>query len=136
VVVAPSFLLFIASSFLPFFLSFFLSFFLGGNSMLHRITMFLVVGCLVGAQTYAADEWFVTVTGDGLETGTSWENAAVGLQSILSSVSSTDIIHVGAGTYKPTSGSSRSASFVIPVASLTIIGGYPAAGGDPVERRP
>ena len=59
--------------------------------------------------------------GSDLNAGTSWATAKATISAAISSVSSTDTVHVAAGTY------TENISFV---SNLTLLGGYPATGGD------
>ena len=66
---------------------------------------------------------FVNVNGGGNNDGTSWDNAYTSLQSAIDSASAEDEIWVADGTYFPTTGSDRSASFVIPD-DVKVYGGF------------
>jgi hypothetical protein len=65
---------------------------------------------------------YVNQIATGLNNGTSWTNAYTELQSALAAASSGDSIWVAKGTYKPTSGSDRAATF-------TLKEGVPLYGG-------
>jgi hypothetical protein len=68
---------------------------------------------------------YVTTTGAGIKDGSSWGNAFDGtqLQSNLSSASSGTSFWVAAGTYYPTTSTTRSISFSIP-SGVNIYGGF------------
>ena len=91
--------------------------------------------------------WYVTANGSASANGLSWANATT-LTKALSKAQDGDVIHVGAGTYVPdtyitgyavtdgtvagtesTATSADHKAFVISKA-ITLIGGYPAAGGN------
>ncbi|MDA0990151.1 MAG: hypothetical protein O3A51_05305, partial [Verrucomicrobia bacterium] len=64
----------------------------------------------------------------GGNSGASWGDAYLDLQSALAVVVSGDEIQVATGTYYPTSGSDRTISFTL-TAGVNLRGGYPAGGG-------
>lgn len=66
---------------------------------------------------------FVDEGAAGLNTGASWADAYTDLQDALSAASDGDQIWVAAGTYLPTSGSDRSASFVL-ASGVAVYGGF------------
>ena len=78
---------------------------------------------------------YVDLAASGLtHDGTSWATAFVDLQQGLAAAVSGDNILVAKGTYKPTSGSDRAASFQLK-SGVAIHGGYAGAGSaDPAVR--
>jgi len=67
----------------------------------------------------------------GANNGTSWTDAYTDLQDALGNTCAapmTTIIHVAAGTYKPTIGIDTTISFVM-LNNVEILGGYPSGGG-------
>jgi len=67
--------------------------------------------------------WFVDVDATGNDDGSSWQDAFDDLQDALYEADDGDEIWVAEGTYKPTSGSSRSVSFAL-VEGVAIYGGF------------
>jgi hypothetical protein len=68
--------------------------------------------------------------------GSSWTNAFTDLQQALSTAAAGTVIKVGVGTYNPTPGSSRSATFQL-INGVTIDGGYAGYGqSNPDARDP
>ncbi len=79
---------------------------------------------------------FVASGAVGANDGNDWDDAFVDLQAALEAASVGDQIRVGQGTYKPTSGSMRSASFVL-LDGVAIYGGFAGPGAaDPGARNP
>jgi uncharacterized repeat protein (TIGR01451 family) len=68
---------------------------------------------------------YVDVNAGGVNDGTSWTDAYTDLQAALAAASSDDEIWVAQGTYKPTTGSSRTATFQM-VNGVAINGGFAA----------
>ncbi|MCB0611598.1 MAG: hypothetical protein KDD12_28005, partial [Lewinella sp.] len=56
---------------------------------------------------------YVNQAATGVNTGESWENAFLDLQSALATAQPLDEIWIAKGTYKPTSGTDRSATFFV-----------------------
>lgn len=70
----------------------------------------------------------------GSPTGASWSDAFTDLQSALFAAGSGDVIKIAGGTYKPTTGSDRTATFNLK-SNVTIMGGYAGVNGaDPDVR--
>ena len=68
--------------------------------------------------------WYVNASATGSNNGTSWANAYTDLQSALvNKAQSGDQVWVEQGTYKPTSGTDRTASFNIPD-GVAVYGGF------------
>jgi hypothetical protein len=104
----------------------------GGPPMDQRptrnITPLLVVFLLLFTFVHAnAATKFVDATASGANNGTSWTNAYTDLQIALGTSVAGDEIWVAAGTYKPTSGVSRTASFWL-AGGVAVYGGF--AGGE------
>jgi Synergist-CTERM protein sorting domain-containing protein len=66
---------------------------------------------------------YVNQAASGLDNGASWTNAYTDLQTALSEASSGDQIWVAQGTYKPTSGSDRTATFILKQ-GVSLYGGF------------
>jgi predicted outer membrane repeat protein len=66
---------------------------------------------------------YVNQGATGLNNGTSWANAYTELQSALSAAASGDQIWVAQGTYKPTSGNDRTATFTLKQ-GVSLYGGF------------
>jgi hypothetical protein len=71
----------------------------------------------------SATIWYVNGAATGSNSGQSWANAFTDLQSALKEAQSGDQIWVAKGTYKPTSGSDRTISFVLD-AGVAVYGGF------------
>ncbi|QHV99013.1 putative Ig domain-containing protein [Spirosoma endbachense] len=79
---------------------------------------------------------YVTPTGAGLQNGSSWTNALSGtaLQTAINTAAGCGAqVWVGAGLYKPTTGTDRTISFSIP-SGLKVYGGYAGSGPSPDAR--
>ncbi|MFC2105802.1 choice-of-anchor Q domain-containing protein [Candidatus Bipolaricaulota bacterium] len=70
---------------------------------------------------------YVTEAGAGLKDGSSWENAHAGVQAALTAAVSGDELWVAAGTYTPTAGTDRTATFQLKN-GVALYGGF--AGGE------
>lgn len=71
---------------------------------------------------------YVNASATGANNGQNWTNAYTDLQLALSNICfATEEIWVAEGTYKPTTGTSRSAAFVMEN-GITIYGGFPNTG--------
>ena len=66
---------------------------------------------------------YVSATAVGENNGSSWANAYTDLQAALIRSNPGDSLFVAAGTYKPTTGTSRAATFNIP-AGVLVYGGF------------
>jgi hypothetical protein len=64
--------------------------------------IFLLIFMLAAVFTMHAQTRYVTVSGAGTKSGTSWENASDDLQAVINGLSSGGEIRVAAGTYLPT----------------------------------
>lgn len=84
------------------------------------IILTVVLFCFFPAQ---AEVIYVDQNAFGNDSGTSWEDAVTDLQNALQTAEPGDEIWVAMGTYFPTSGTSRLASFVLPDA-VTVYGGF------------
>ena len=96
-------------------------------AIIHRIVTSLVLTSLLAfgeaEHASAGTIIYVRAAATGLHDGTSWANAYVGLQKALSVAVSGQQIWVAKGTYKPTTGTSRSTSFVLKP-GVAIYGGF------------
>ncbi len=78
----------------------------------------------MGAYEYPANAiLYVKYNATGLNNGTSWTNAFTDLQSALAAVNANDEIWVAAGTYTPTSGTDRAATFRLK-SDISVFGGF------------
>ncbi|AXE21995.1 hypothetical protein DR864_29460 (plasmid) [Runella rosea] len=78
--------------------------------------------------------WFVNASVSVSGNGRSWDCAFKDLQQALAAAGSGDQIWVAAGTYKPTSGTNRSISFVMKN-GVAIYGGFPNTGNPTLTDR-
>ena len=81
---------------------------------------------------------YVTVTGAGLMTGSSWADAYAGLAPALQAAKRYNVpnirdIYVGSGVYYPTTTDERNVSFEL--INVNCYGGFPADGGIPKDQR-
>ncbi len=79
---------------------------------------------LLATDAFAAT---IYVKQGGTGAGTSWTDAAGNLKTVIDNASSGDKIWVAAGTYKPTTTTDRTISFVMKN-GVEILGGFPATG--------
>jgi hypothetical protein len=92
---------------------------IGVKQILLTTTIVLLGGFFAAAQINS--HFFVQPDGQG--EGTSWEDAAGSLQDILSIAQAGDILWVANGTYYPTTGTDRNATFNIPD-GVKVYGGF------------
>jgi predicted outer membrane repeat protein len=88
--------------------------------------LLLLVGA--GISPAAAGDLYVDVAAAGANNGSSWADAYTDLQFALADAVDGDTIRVAQGTYTPTAGSDRTATFQL-LSSVTLLGGYPTGGG-------
>ncbi|MCY3018454.1 MAG: tandem-95 repeat protein [Planctomycetota bacterium] len=88
-------------------------------------TAVLAVGLLLAFADEAAQAGtiYVNCNATGASNGSSWLDAYTDLQSALAAAASGDEIWVAAGTYKPTTGTDRTISFVLK-AGVGVYGGF------------
>ncbi|MEL7219815.1 MAG: hypothetical protein AAGJ93_00770 [Bacteroidota bacterium] len=88
-----------------------------------QILLTLMVVFLGGSVLSAEEDNHYFVKTDGEGSGTSWDDALNNLQAALEIAVSGDLIWVAQGTYLPTEGADRTASFIIPD-GVTVLGGF------------
>ncbi|MBB3842150.1 hypothetical protein FHS57_006181 [Runella defluvii] len=76
------------------------------------VSSIAVLLLLIGS-TYAQTKRFVKPTSSGTGDGSSWTNASSDLQAMMNASGNGDQVWVAKGTYKPTSGTDRTVSFVM-----------------------
>lgn len=76
------------------------------------VSSIAVLLLLIGS-TYAQTKRFVKPTASGTGDGSSWTNASSDLQAMMNASGNGDQVWVAKGTYKPTSGTDRTVSFVM-----------------------
>ena len=111
------------------------------NPNLHAFRSFLSLFCFFFFFTVAvhaqSTNWYVTTTGAGNKSGTSWANAANDIQLVINTSVAGNIINVGAGSYKshnePVANSEDTigydACFYIVNKNIQLLGGFPETGG-------
>jgi predicted outer membrane repeat protein len=96
----------------------------------------LLVGIFAATPVHAvASIRCVKWNASGANNGTCWANAYTSLQSALSAAVSGDEIWVAAGTYKPTTGTDRAATFQLKN-SVPVYGGFAGNESSRVQRKP
>ncbi|MFK7810746.1 MAG: choice-of-anchor Q domain-containing protein [Saprospiraceae bacterium] len=93
---------------------------------------FIIVFLFIAIHSFASIK-YVKPTSSGSGDGSSWANASGDLRTTLTAAVNGDIIWVAAGTYKPTTGTDRSLSFVIP-SGVKVYGGF--SGNEEGEMNP
>ncbi|WP_338814297.1 choice-of-anchor D domain-containing protein [Bernardetia sp. Wsw4-3y2] len=83
--------------------------------------LLLFIGILFYTQAQA--QRYVDASATGANNGTSWTDAYTSLQSAISGATAGTQIYVAKGTYKPTNGTNRNATFQIP-SGVKIYGGF------------
>src|SRR5262245_18788958 len=91
-----------------------------------KVILSLTLG--LGALPAATAIRFVDISSPGpTHNGTSWAFAFTSLQTALGAASNGDEIWVANGTYKPTTGTDRTISFIVP-AGVKLFGGFSVVG--------
>ena len=78
--------------------------------------------------------YFVDASAVGANTGSSWANAYTSLQSAITAAVSGDRINVADGTYKPSAGTGRTATFTLK-SGVAMYGGYAGYGATNPDAR-
>ena len=78
---------------------------------------------LFNSNIFSQNIIYVKADAAGGNSGLSWTDAYISLQSALTTASSGDTIWVAGGTYKPTTGTDRSVSFVM-IEGVALYGGF------------
>ena len=105
-----------------------------GNARVKNIVIDL--GVHEGFVSVAPKTIYVDMDASGANTGESWENAFLSLQSALAVAIDGDTIKIATGTYTPTDTADRTISFNL-VGGVKIYGGYAGVGAaDPEARDP
>ena len=91
-----------------------------------KTTILLFAWCIGISFDLLATRWYISVTGAGAHTGTSWANAcnATQLQLLINSGDLGDSVWVAAGVYKPTLSLNLNLSFTLR-SDLKMFGGFP-----------
>jgi hypothetical protein len=76
---------------------------------------------------------YVKADASGANDGTSWTDAFTDLQNALSLATAGDTLWVAAGTYKPTTGTNRTAEFVLET-GVALFGGFSGVETELSER--
>ncbi len=109
------------------------------NTFKLRLLSVFVLACLLAvppgshAQAGGGGITYVDQGATGLNNGTSWANAYTDLQVALTSPIRTNIFWVAEGTYKPTSGTARTATFLLND-DVQLYGGFAGNEFDLVQR--
>jgi len=89
-----------------------------------RVLLFLaVLASSGGSLAHAQAVWYVDADATGAETGTSWTDAFTDLQDALAVVQAGDEVWIAEGTYKPTTGTDRTATFALR-SGVALYGGF------------
>ncbi|MCX6879947.1 MAG: IPT/TIG domain-containing protein [Verrucomicrobia bacterium] len=103
---------------------------IGGTSTSATCTFSNLAGNKTAAATFTlipVVNLYVDRAATGANNGTSWANAFTNLQDALAAPTK-GTIYVARGTYKPTTGADRAATFQLKT-NVTLQGGYPTGGG-------
>ena len=92
------------------------------------------IGAYEGSVTITPKTLYVDPNALGDNSGSSWDNAFTNLQSALSAAFDGDTIKIADGTYKPTTTTNRTVSFLLKN-RLGIYGGYAGAGAPNPDAR-
>lgn len=96
--------------------------------MLGAAVLVIAIAVLNGPVTSAQNGTiYVDQSASGGDDGSSWDDAFLDLQDALSGAADGDEIWIAEGTYLPTDGTDRTASFV-PPNGVTLYGGFPSGG--------
>lgn len=87
----------------------------------HFVLLFVFI--IVSSNHATANRWYVNANASGSNNGKNWTNAYTDLQVAISSSTSGDTIWVAAGTYKPTTGTSRTVYFTLK-SGVHVFGGF------------
>ena len=90
--------------------------------MIRRVLAFALASFAMSSSAQAARH-YVDIDATGANNGSSWADAYVDLQSALGLALSGDEIWVAEGTYRPTSGTDRLMSFILP-SGVAVYGGF------------
>jgi hypothetical protein len=89
--------------------------------------------CLLAPVPGGAARIYVNAGAAGANNGSSWPDAYTDLHTALSTATAGDTIWVGSGTYKPTTGADRTASFSLKN-GVVLFGGFGGEEAEPADR--
>ena len=92
------------------------------------------IGAYEGFVTTTPKTLYVDLNATGANNGSSWANAFTRLQSAITAAADGDVIKIADGTYKPTTTTDRSISFVLR-GGVSIYGGYAGFGASDPDAR-
>jgi len=88
-----------------------------------RLILLFFIFLFANSNRATASIWFVNANASGSNNGKNWTNAYTDLQLAISSSTSGDTIWVAAGTYKPTTGTTRTVYFTLK-SGVHVFGGF------------